>query len=85
MPSRGMAMGFPCRFRREALGRTIMATKFHIGDKVRLSFGNRTVTGTVVEDRGRIGVGGRQLFRIVVKTGDGERALELPAEKLRAA
>lgn len=58
---------------------------FGIGDKVRLSFGNRIVTGTVVEDRGRIGVGGRQLFRIVVKTGDGERALELPAEKLRAA
>ena len=69
-----------------------MATKsqkkqsyFRIGDKVRLNFGNRTVTGTVVEDRGRIGVGGRQLFRIVVKMGDGERALELPAEKLRAA
>ncbi len=68
-----------------------MATKsqkkqsyFRIGDKVRLSFGNRTVTGTVVEDRGRIGVGGRQLFRIVVKMGDGERALELPAEKLEA-
>ena len=60
-----------------------MATKFLIGDKVRLSFGNRIVTGTVVEDRGRIGVGGRQLFRIVVKTGDEERALELPAEKLR--
>lgn len=59
-----------------------MATKFRIGDKVRLSFGNRIVTGTVVEDRGRIGVGGRQLFRIIVKTGDGERALELPAEKL---
>ena len=60
-----------------------MAMKFRIGDRVRLSFGNRTVTGTVVEDRGRIGVGGRQLFRIVVKTGDEERALELPAEKLR--
>ena len=59
-------------------------SNFRIGDKVRLSFGNRTVTGTVVEDRGRIGVGGRQLFRIVVKTGDEERALELPAEKLRA-
>ena len=60
-----------------------MATKFRIGDEVRLSFGNRIVTGTIVEDRGRIGVGGRQLFRIVVKTGDEERALELPAEKLR--
>ena len=60
-----------------------MATKFRIGDKVRLSFGNRIVTGTIVEDRGRIGVGGRQLFRIIVKTGDEERALELPAEKLR--
>ena len=58
---------------------------FRIGDRVRLRFGNRTLTGTVVEDRGRIGVGGRQLFRIVVKMGDGERALELPAEKLRAA
>jgi hypothetical protein len=60
-------------------------THIRIGDKVRLRFGNRTVTGTVVEDRGRIGVGGRQLFRIVVKTGDEERALELPAEELRAA
>ena len=58
---------------------------FRIGDKVRLNFGNRTVTGTVVEDRGRIGVGGRQLFRVVVKTEDEERDLELPAEKLRAA
>lgn len=62
-----------------------MARKFRIGDKVRLSFGNRIVEGIVVEDRGRIGVGGRQLFRIAVKIGDGERALELPAEKLRAA
>ena len=62
-----------------------MATRFRIGAKVRLSFGNRIVTGTVIEDRGRIGVGGRQLFRIVVRMGDGERALELPAEKLRAA
>ena len=74
-------MSFPCRFLREAFDRTIRATKFRIGDKVRLSFGNRIVTGAVVEDRGRIGVGGRQLFRIIVKTGDGERALELSAEK----
>ena len=63
--------------------------RFRVGDKVQLKFGFEKMTGTIVEDRGRIGVGGRQLFRIIIETEDPDMegegwTLELPPEKLQA-
>lgn len=40
--------------------------RFKIGDRVRFRIGARLVVGTVVEDLGRIGVGGQQLVRVEV-------------------
>ncbi len=38
--------------------------KFRVGDIVRFVFGVTKVEGTIIEDRGPIGVGGRRLYRI---------------------
>jgi hypothetical protein len=35
-----------------------------VGSKVRFVFGLSEVTGTVIEDRGDLGVGGRRLLRV---------------------
>ncbi len=37
---------------------------FHVGDRVRVTFGRRTLTGVIVEDRGAIGAHGRRLFQV---------------------
>jgi hypothetical protein len=39
---------------------------FHVGDRVKLDFGRRKLTGVIVEDRGAIGARGRHLFRVDV-------------------
>ena len=39
---------------------------FKVRDRVRFRLGAHLVTGTVVEDLGMIGVGGRQLVRVQV-------------------
>jgi hypothetical protein len=53
----------------------------HVGDRVSVRMGTYTAVGTVVEDRGAIGVNGRRLLRVEVKV---ERdvepvAIEVPA------
>ena len=54
-----------------------------VGDRVSFMFGVRRVTGTIVEDRGNIGVGGRQLVGIRMRVGlDEERVIEMPAEEV---
>ena len=63
-------------------------TKTHIkdGDRVRFKLGARHVVGRVVEDRGFIGVDGRQLVRVEVKVDPTYlREFELPAALLTAA
>lgn len=39
---------------------------YRVGDRVRIDFGRRKLTGTIVEDRGAIGAGGRHLYRVDV-------------------
>jgi len=50
-----------------------MSSKAEIktGDLVRFSYGKRKVTGTVKEDRGPIGVKGRNLYLIAFSAGTG--------------
>jgi hypothetical protein len=44
--------------------RQIDTSILRVGSKVRLKFGGRQVTGTIIEDRGRSGYAGRQIFRL---------------------
>jgi hypothetical protein len=56
---------------------------FKEGDQVRFPFGAGIVTGQVVEDRGRLGVGGRRLYGIHFEMNPGEQAyIEMPEEEL---
>lgn len=53
------------------------------GQGVRFLYGTREVEGRVVEDRGDLGVGGRQLVVVEVPQTDGDPIrLEMPAEEL---
>lgn len=47
----------------------IRKTAIRVGDHVRFVFGVRTVIGVVKEDRGPIGVKGRNLYRIEFSGG----------------
>jgi len=63
------------------------AKKFRKGDRVRFQLGTRWVQGSVTEDRGPIGVGGRRLYTVEFRT-DGAAApshVELPGDDLRPA
>jgi hypothetical protein len=54
-----------------------------VGDLVRFRFGTRDVTVEVIEDRGEIGVDGRQLVAVLVPSGGDERLrLEMPADEV---
>jgi hypothetical protein len=59
--------------------------RLRVGDRVAFSFIGRAIEATVVEDRGDIGVGGRQLVRIRMfsEMDDYDREFEMPAEELR--
>jgi hypothetical protein len=58
---------------------------FKIGDLVSFLFGNGTVTGQVVEDRGCLGIGGRRLYGIKFEINPGDRVYtEMPEEELTA-
>jgi hypothetical protein len=62
-----------------------IARKFKIGDSVKVNVGTAVFRGRVAENRGKIGVRGRNLYRIVVKI-DGEKVnIELPADQLRVS
>ena len=58
----------------------------HKGDRVKFSVGKAIFRARVVEDRGALGVGGRQLVRIELLPDDdtdGEpRRFEMPADEL---
>lgn len=68
-----------------AVPRQRLERRIKVGDRVRFRFGNHMVLGTVIEDRGSIGVGGRLLLGIRVILGEEERILELPAEEVKVA
>lgn len=41
-----------------------MKKKFRVGEQIKFRFCKKYITGTIIEDRGKIGVGGRRLWRI---------------------
>lgn len=54
-----------------------------VGDEVRFQLAGRTVSGTVREDRGPIGIGGRRLYLIVYEMDKGTRYMvELPRAEI---
>lgn len=58
---------------------------FRVGELVRFRMGAQDVIGRVVEDRGLIGVGGRQIVRLEVAGGSDEpEQFEMPAALLEA-
>lgn len=61
------------------------APAFHLGDRVRVDFGRRKLTGVIVEDRGPIGARGRHLFLIEIPMDPFEpMSVELPEDELEA-
>jgi hypothetical protein len=44
-------------------------SKVKVGDVVRFVSGGTVITGEVIEDRGPLGVGGRQLWRVRITLG----------------
>lgn len=61
-------------------------THFKVGDRVRFRLGAHSVVGRVIEDRGPIGIDGRQLVRVEVELDPTYlREFELPAALLTAA
>lgn len=38
--------------------------RFRVGDQVHVPFGARKVRATILEDRGPVGAGGRQIYRV---------------------
>ena len=61
-------------------------TRFHKGELVRFRLGVRTVTGTVKEDIGPIGVKGRRLYSIEFRAqahSDELSRIELPAVQIQ--
>lgn len=60
--------------------------RFHIGDRVRFMFGVVKVVGTVTEDRGPIGVGGRHLYGVRFSFSEGDPIYtEMPEADLELA
>ena len=59
--------------------------KFRVGDRVRILHGFRGVIADIIEDRGRIGVRGRRLYRVKFRLDEwDEHTSELPEESLEA-
>lgn len=60
--------------------------RYRKGDRVRFRFGVKDVEGTVIEERGPIGIGGRRLYGIQFHLGsdpEGEMYVELPAVDMK--
>jgi hypothetical protein len=54
-----------------------------IGDHVKFLFGVKRLHGIIIEDRGRVGVGGQQLFLIEVPLRHDEpMRVEMPEDEL---
>jgi len=64
--------------------KTSFDRRFRVGDRVRFPFGPSKAAGTIIEDRGPIGVGGRRLYRIRFQFHADEEPMhtELPATDL---
>ena len=56
--------------------------RIRVGDRVRFQFGLREATGVVVEDRGPVGVGGRQIVVVELDPGGESVRFEMPVADL---
>lgn len=66
--------------------RTADPHPFKVGDRVRVRLGVEDCLGTIVEDRGFLGAGGRRLFGIEVEFDPPTLTyIELPEEEIAAA
>lgn len=55
----------------------------HIGDHVTFAFGLKMLRGVILEDRGRVGIGGQQLFLVEAPLKHDEPLrFELPEDEL---
>jgi len=62
------------------------APRFRVGDWVSLLYGPRRAMARVIEDRGRLGINGRRLYRIHLnRTSEDSTAFEVPEDDLEAA
>lgn len=63
------------------------ARRFRVGDKVSFRIAGRRRVARIIEDRGHIGRGGRQLLRVVYlgPGGQFQDAFELPADDVTPA
>jgi hypothetical protein len=60
-----------------------MTQRFHVGDRVRIPLGKSSLTGTVIEDRGAIGVRGRYIYRVLVPMDPYDpETYEIPGEEM---
>src|ERR1700722_18334345 len=60
-------------------------SSFHVGDRVTIDFGRRTLTGVIVEDRGALGVQGRRLSQVRIPVDPFEPMIvELPEDQMKA-
>jgi hypothetical protein len=57
---------------------------FRVGDRVRIPFGGAFVEGTVVEDHGNLGIGGKRLYTVCFTVDDvsGEMYGQREADRL---
>jgi hypothetical protein len=64
--------------------RSAASPLFKIGDRVSVQLGSRTSPGTIVEDRGLLGFGGRRLFRVKVDFDPPNVTfIEMPEDELK--
>ncbi|HEY8504934.1 MAG TPA: hypothetical protein VIL46_10155 [Gemmataceae bacterium] len=59
--------------------------RYQVGDRVRFRFVLEEIEGTVTEDRGPIGVGGRRIYQVTAPMDPEPMVFELPEEDLRPA
>ncbi len=63
--------------------------RFHIGDWVKFDYGPKKVSARIVEDRGRLGIQGRRLYRVQLDVKPNEESgdastFEVPENELES-
>jgi hypothetical protein len=65
------------------MAKTRSLPPFRVGDRVRVTIGNLRLAGSIVEDRGNLGGGGRRLFAVRIPMEPAEPwVVEVPTAQL---